>query len=338
MRSSRTCVAALAGTLLLGAASAQADPVDIRIAWITIGNPPPLLVAKKDLARHWGTTYNLDPIHFQGTPPIMTALAAGELELANLSFPSLGNAILNAGLSDLRIIGDEGQDGVPGYHSIEYMVLKDGPVKTIADLRGKVLATNSIGSAVDIGVRVMLKRHGLIANRDYTVIEGNFPNLPAMLLQRKVDLIVAVPPFSLDEHFRDQATTLFTQKDAMGKSQLAVWTARQGFLAKNRAAVVDFFEDYLRIMRWYLDPANRTEMLQLVSGIFKVPVAQLDKSTFNVNDVYYDRNGMPDMKALQTDVDAAADLGFLKDHIDLAKYTDLSLMEEAVKRVGAVKP
>lgn len=316
---------------------AQAEPVTIRIAWITIGNPPPILEAKKDLAQHWGKSYAVEPMHFQGTPPIMTALAAGEVDIANLSFPSLGNAILNAGLDDLRVIGDEGQDGVPGYHSIEYLVLKDGPIKTVDDLKGKVLATNIIGSATDIGVRVMLKRHGLLANRDYTVIEGAFPNMPSLLLQQKADLVDGVPPFSLDPKFRDQTRTLFTQKDAIGKSQLAVWTARTPFIAKNRAALVDFFADYLRIMRWYLDPANRPQMLQIVSGVFKVPVERLDKSTYNANDVYFDRNGLPDMKALQSDVDAAADLGFLKKRIDLSPYTDLSVIEDALKRVGTVK-
>lgn len=329
--------AALVAAFCLGTGVGRAEPVKIRMAWITIGNPPPILEAKKDLAQHWGTSYTVEPIHFQGTPPIMTALAAGELEIANLSFPSLGNAILNAGLSDLKIIGDEGQDGVAGYHSIEYMVLKDGPIKSIADLKGKVVATNIIGSAVDIGVRAMLKKDGLVATRDYSIIEAAFPNQPSMLLQQKAALIVGVPPFSLDEKFRAQTRTLFTQKDAMGKSQLAVWTAREPFLAKNRAALVDFFSDYLRIMRWYLDPANRPQMLEIVAGVFKVPVERLDKSTYNENDVYFDRNGMPDMKALQADVDLAADFGFLKERVDLAKYTDLSIMEDAVKRVGTAK-
>jgi NitT/TauT family transport system substrate-binding protein len=337
MRLWRIIGAALVAALCVGSGIARAEPIRIRIAWITIGNPPPILEAKKDLAQHWGRSYTVEPIHFQGTPPIMTALAAGELEIANLSFPSLGNAILNAGLRDLKIIGDEGQDGVPGYHSIEYMALKDGPVKNIDDLRGQVVATNIIGSAVDIGVRAMLKQHGLAATRDYSVIEAAFPNMPSMLLQQKAALIVGVPPFSLDEKFRAQTRTLFTQKDAMGKSQLAVWTARAPFLQKNRAALVDFFADYLRIMRWYLDPANRPQMLQIVAGVFKVPVERLEKSTYNENDVYFDRNGMPDMKALQADVDLAADFGFLKEHVDLARYSDLSIMEDAVKRVGAAK-
>ena len=73
------------------------------------------------------------------------------------------------------------------------------------------------------------------------------------------------------------------------------------------------------------------------AGVFKVPVERLDKSTYNENDVYFDRNGMPDMKALQADVDLAADFGFLKERIDLTKYTDLSIMDEAMKRVGAAK-
>jgi len=46
-------------------AGARAESVKIRIAWITIGNPPPLLAAKKDLARHWGQSYDVDPSIFK---------------------------------------------------------------------------------------------------------------------------------------------------------------------------------------------------------------------------------------------------------------------------------
>jgi NitT/TauT family transport system substrate-binding protein len=328
----------LAGVLtVIGATSAVADPVAIRVAWVTIGNMPPLLEAKKDLARHWGVTYTAEAIHFQGTPPIITALAAGELELANLSYAALGNAFLNAGMSDLRIIGDDGQDGVPGHASIPFMVLKDGPIKTVEDLKGKVLGTNSIGSAVDIAARTMLKRHGLLEGRDYSVIEANFPNLPAMLLQGKTDLIVAVSPFYLEPRMVDNARTLFTQHDAMGDVELAVWTMRQGFIATNRAAVVDFFEDYLRILRWYQDPANRPEMLKIMSGIFKIPADALDRTSFNDNDIYLDPDGRPNMTALQHSLDVMVDLGFLKSPVIAARYTDLSMMQEADKRVGPAK-
>ena len=41
-------------------------------------------------------------------------------------------------MDDLRVISDEIQDGVAGHGTNEFMVLNDGPVKTVADLKGKV--------------------------------------------------------------------------------------------------------------------------------------------------------------------------------------------------------
>jgi hypothetical protein len=59
-------------------------------------------------------------------------------------------------------------------------------------------ATNSMGSAVDIGSRAMLKKHGLEDKRDYTVVEAPFPTMKAMLAQKKADLGTFVPPFAFD--------------------------------------------------------------------------------------------------------------------------------------------
>ena len=72
-------------------------------------------------------------------------------------------AIRNAGLSDLRVIADEAEDGIPDYYSQEYMVLADGPVKRPEDMKGRVMAINAGGSAVDIAQRTMLRRAELRA-------------------------------------------------------------------------------------------------------------------------------------------------------------------------------
>ena len=101
-------------------------------------------------------------------------------------------------LDDLRVISDEFQDGVEGYYTNEFYVLKDGPIQKPADLKGKVVATNAAGSAIDIGSRAMLKKAGLEDKRDYTVVEAPFPTMRAMLTDKKADLIPAVLPFSLD--------------------------------------------------------------------------------------------------------------------------------------------
>src|SRR5215471_15174315 len=70
--------------------------------------------------------------------------------VSDLPSPTLPVAIQNAGLSDLQVIADGFQDG-PRY-SNEFMVLTDGPVKKIEDMKGKVVASNAIGSGVDIAM------------------------------------------------------------------------------------------------------------------------------------------------------------------------------------------
>ena len=280
MRMLKLMIAGIAAVALLAPAAQSADPVKIRISWVApVTNWASIMLEKKDLAKHLGKSYTLEPVRFAGTPPMVTALANGELEVANLAYSTLAIAIQNAGMDDLRIIADEFRDGVPGYYSQEYMVLADGPIKKVEDLKGKVVMTNAAGSAVDIAMRAMLRKFGLEDKRDYTVVESPFPTMRAMLSEKKVDMIPAVVPFSYDPELRKIGRTLFVQRDAIGVTDMIVWTARKPFLDKNRAAMVDFMEDTLRITRWYPrseEPqgghGDRRPCHQAAAGAFRLAV------------------------------------------------------------------
>src|SRR5262249_40517151 len=314
------------------AASAQ-QPVKIRGSWVApVANWASILLEKKDLARHLGKSYEFEPVRYAGTPPMITAIANNELEVSNLAYSTLAIAVQNAGMDDIRVIADEFQDGVPGYYTQEYMVLADGPIKKPEDLKGKVVATNAAGSAVDVASRAMLRKFGLEDKRDYTVVEAQFPAMKAMLAEKKVDLIPAVLPFSLDPELRKISRTLFIQRDAIGVTQMIVWVARKPFIDKNRAALVDFMEDSLRIVRWYLDPKNHDEVIQIAGRVTKQPPERFDW-IFTKNDAYRDPNMLPDLAALQRNVDMTRDLGFVRGTVDVKKHTDLSLVEEAAKRL-----
>ena len=327
-----TAVAALLGAAALGTADA-ADMVTIRLSYVVpISDFPSLLVEKKDLAKHLDKSYRLEITRFAGTPPMINALAAGELDIANLAFPTLPIAIQNAGISDLKVISDGFQDGSAGHYSNEFMVLTDGPIKKVEDVKGRVVASNAIGSGVDIAMRAMLRKSGLEDKRDYTVIEAPFPTMRAMLAEKKADLVSAVLPFSLDPELRKIARPLFASKDSVGVSQFTMWTARQDFIAKNRAAMVDFMEDALRIMRWYLDPANHEQVLDICARITKQPRERFGWA-YTDKDYYRDRNLLPNLGALQRNVDLTRDLGFVKASFDIAQFADLSLVQEAAKRL-----
>ena len=324
--------AALLGAAMIGGARA-ADPVMIRLSYVVpISDLPSLLMEKKDLARHLDKSYRLEITRFAGTPPMINALAAGELDIADLAYPTLPVAIQNAGLGDLQVIADGFQDGPPGHYSNEFMVLTDGPIKKIEDVKGKVVATNAIGSGVDIAMRAMLHKSGLEDKRDYSVIEAPFPTMRAMLAEKKADLVSAVLPFALDPQLRAVARPLFASKDAVGISEFTMWTARKDFIAKNRAAMVDFMEDALRILRWYLDPANHEAAMDIFARVTKQPRERLGWA-YTGKDYYRDRNLLPDLAALQRNVDLTRELGFIKASFDVAKFSDLSLVQEAAKRL-----
>ena len=321
------------GSLGVGNLGAQAEPLKIRGAWVApLANLASVWLQKKDLAVHFGQSYVFEPVRYAGTPPMITAIANNELEIGNLAFSTLPIAIENAGLDDIRVISDDFQDGVEGYVSNDYQVLTDGPIKKVEDLKGKVVAINAAGAGVDIAMRAMLRKHGLEPNRDYTIIEAPFPGMKSMLMEKKTDLIAAVLPFMLDPELKKNAGSLFDMKAAIGRSQFVMWSARKPFIDAHRAAMVDFLEDSLRILHWYLDPKNHDAAAEIASQLTKQPPERFGW-IFNKNDYYRDPNLMPDLDALQKNVDMTHELGFARGSVDVKAHSDLSLIQEAANRL-----
>jgi len=330
----RKLILAVAAASIIATTAQAADPVKIRIGWVAMPSElQPVLFAKEGIARHNGKSYVMEAIHYKGTPLMVTAMATGDLEIAPLAFSAFATSILNAGMTDLRIIADEFQDGVGDYHTNLFLVRKDSPITRVEDLKGKIVASNAAGSAVDLAIRAMLKKHGLEAPRDYTIVEAGFPNLKDMLLEKKVDLIPSLPPFVFDPDLLAKSRVLFTRKDAVGLTETIIWCARSEFLQKNRAAMMDFMEDALRAVRWYIDPANHDEVVKILAKEMKMPPERLADWVFTKKDLYRDPNMLPNLGALQSSIDLMRDLGFLKSTLDVKQYDDLSFVREAATRV-----
>lgn len=328
----KAVLASLAVSVALTCA-ARAEPLLIRMSYVApVSNWAPFIVAKKDLARHWGRSYNMEAVRYQGTPEMIAALANGDLEIASLAYSTIGIAIANAGIGDLRIISDEFRDGVPGHFSTQFFVRRDSGIGKIADLKGKVLATNQIGAGVDIAMKAGLLKHGLVDKRDYTVIEAPLPVMPQLLVEKKADLVTAVMPFALSPVLNQIGSPLYDLTEGLGTSQFLMFAARKAYIDRNRAVLIDVMEDMLRIERWYLDPRNHADVRKVASDLVKLPPERFEW-LFTAKDYYRDPNMMPDLAALQRNVDLTAEMGFMNSRIDVKQYSDLSLVEEAAKRL-----
>ncbi len=324
----------VAALVLLSAVVASADPLALRIGWSDVPSSlTPILGVKPELAPHLGRSYTLDPIHFNGTAPMITALATGDLDIGEMAFGSFGLAIQNAHMSDIRVIADEMEDGVSGYLSIPYVVLKDGPIKTVADMKGHVAATNVIGSGTDIGMRTLLRQYGLEDRRDYSEIEVSYFSMRDALREGKADLIATVHSTVLDPELQAISRPLFYLRDAMGVTAILFRVARAPFIAKNRAALVDYFADETRALHWYLDPNNHDEAVRIVATFTKSTPEHFAPWLFTHQDIYRNPDNIPDLAALQSNLKTQKEAGFLTTDIDVQKFADMSIVEEAAKRV-----
>jgi NitT/TauT family transport system substrate-binding protein len=319
--------------LLLGGAAAHAAPLKLRIAWTSVpAQLTPVLLQRSDLLDHEGKSYTVEHVHFSEAAPVERWLAAGEIDIAALSPATLGVAIENAGLEDLRIVADGYQDGVGGSYSSEFMVRSDSPIWAIDDLQGKVAAIHAPGLA-STALHVLLSRRGLEDPRDYKTVVAPVPSMGAMLEDGRIDLAALVAPFAQRLAERGTGRRLFDLRAAIGPSQGLVYVARAAFLDRNRAALEDFLEDYLRALRWFLDPAHRDEAVAAVARFNHDAVGLYAGYLFSDGDYYRDRDARPNLAALQANLRLLRDEGLLATDIDLRRYTDLSFVDGAVARL-----
>jgi len=166
--------------LLLASTGAQAtDKLTLLLDWFINPDHAPLFVAKE---RGYFAAHGLDveiiaPADPNDPPKLV---AAGKADIAISYQPQL-HVHVAAGLPLTRF----GTLIATPLNTL--LVLKDGPVKSIADLKGRKVGY-SIGGFEDALLRAMLARHDLSLN-DITLVNVNFSLSPA-LLSGQVDAVI----------------------------------------------------------------------------------------------------------------------------------------------------
>jgi len=83
-------------------------------------------------------------------------------------------------------------------NTFPYTLISAPEIKDVAQLRGKKVAISRFGSATDVATRVALRKVGLNADRDVTVLQIGAQNARfAALKAGSVDAAVITPPFTL---------------------------------------------------------------------------------------------------------------------------------------------
>jgi ABC-type nitrate/sulfonate/bicarbonate transport system substrate-binding protein len=164
----------------------------LRIVFVSLSwnNQLPFRVAiAKNFFKDQGLT--LEPIFVRGGPIAITALVSG-----NVDFASIGGAQAairsNARGIDLQIIAS-----LSNYTN--YTLLGSKEVKSVEDLRGKIIGVTGAGAFSDFAIRIYLKRHNLDPDKDVTLRAIGGTALRAIALEKGV---ISAAPFSAEDTVR----------------------------------------------------------------------------------------------------------------------------------------
>jgi sulfonate transport system substrate-binding protein len=282
---------------------------------------------RENVLKHYGKVYTLDITYTRGSPEAAILLAAGQVELGSLSSPAFATTVAtNAIPNGIGIVADIYQDGQPGFATNTFFVVKDSPIKTVADLKGKKVAINAFGSAVDIVLRVALKRVGLDPQRDVQIVEVAFANIAPAIREGRVDCGVLVIPFLPGEAAKGDLRALFTGADTFGPSSVAFMVATNKFIDEHPDVLRAILDDYITGLSWYYDPVNREKAIEIVANFMKSSKEVLATYFVTSRDYYRDRDGCVSAAALQKPIDAMVENQLISQRVDGSKYLKMQYL------------
>jgi NitT/TauT family transport system substrate-binding protein len=305
--------------------TSDAPSVTVRLGFLTNVTHASALVGLKEgfFAKALGSAGTLQPTAFSTGTEETTALLAGQLDAAYVGPNPAINAWQKSGGTAIKIISGTATGGAS-------VVVTKG-ITSASQLRGKTLATPSLGNTQDVALRAWLKQNGLTTTATGggdVFVKPTTPNSAAVLEFKSGQIAGGSEPAPYDvEMVKDGGTVLYTEP---GVSTLLV--VAQSFLSARPAIVADLVKAQIQANDFIKsDPAAaeadvNAELAAYTGKPLKPSIiaASFAEITFT-ND--------PDASSLTTDASLAASLGLLKP-VTLTGIFDLGPLNQALAAAG----
>ena len=260
--SPRRRVARFTAALIAGliATPAAAEPLEVILDWFVNPDHAPLIVAKQaGMFEAAGLDVTLVEPADPNAPPKL--VAAGKADLAVTYQPQLHLQVAE-GLPLVRVAT------LVATPLNSLVVLKDGPIASIADLKGRKIGY-SVGGFEDALLGAMLERHGL-GLADVTLINVNFSLSPSLIAGQVDAVIGAFRNFELNQMdiVGRPGRAFFVEEEGVpAYDELIIVSRRQD---TNRKAIVTFVRTLERAVQYLLNHGQKSW------NLFKAYKAGLD--------------------------------------------------------------
>jgi ABC-type nitrate/sulfonate/bicarbonate transport system substrate-binding protein len=309
-------MAAWAACALTAATSAGAQQT-IRVGWTIPAEESKYWMMKRPAEfPELGKTYNIEWVQFQGTAPMTQALAAGALDCATQSPLALAQGAVNGNLRAYIVAQHVFEK--PGGFSVYWAVKDDSPIKTIADLKGKTMSINTLGSGIYGPMAILLKQNGVEPDKDIKLVEIGFSLSEDALRSGRVDSAVMNQPFAARMEAKGGTRKLFSLSEQQKNIVHILEACRAEFVDQNPDIAKAYVRDITLGMKKALE--NRDETLKVVNEVMKAPIPILETYLLKDNDFGRDPGAAPNFAAIQTMYDTFTETGMLPKKMDVAQF------------------
>ncbi len=305
--------------------TSAAPPVTVRLGFLTNITHASALVGLKEgfFAKALGSAGTLQATAFSTGTEETTALLAGQLDAAYVGPNPAINAWQKSGGTGIKIISGAATGGAS-------VVVAKG-ITSVSQLRGKTLATPSLGNTQDVALRYWLKQNGLTTTATGggdTFIKPTTPNSAAVLEFKSGQIAGGSEPAPYDvEMVSDGGTVLLSETGVT-----TVLVVAQSFLSAHPAIVADLVKaqiqanDFINSDPAAAEAAANAELAAYTGKPLKASIvaASFKEITFTDD---------PDASSLMTDAAQAISLGLLKP-VDLGAIFDLGPLNQALSAAG----
>ena len=258
-------LATLAAATLCGTASAQTIE-----AIVFAGNSAmPLYVAQdKGYFAREGLSVNVHPTPSSGFQ--MANLIAGKFHVAGTAIDNL--IAYQEGQGTAKVDREPDLVAFLGGSSIELALMAQPSIKSIADLRGKEFALDSLSTGFAFVLRRMLEKNGLGPN-DYTFVAvgGTRERLAALKSTKMAAALLSEP---LTTQAKNQGFSFLGEAvESVGRYQSGVQIANRAWARANEQAVIGYIRGFISGVEWIYNPANLDEAAKILAGRMKIPEA-----------------------------------------------------------------
>jgi ABC-type nitrate/sulfonate/bicarbonate transport system substrate-binding protein len=308
----------LGGTGTLPAMAAE--PVTLRLGYGGAAEEQVwLLIAKPELGKNHGKLYKLDATRFQSSDKRAQAFEADAIDLSQGSATGVIFAAAEGVTS--KIIASITKESKRGF-STAFYVPDESPIKSVPDLKGKIVGINGFSTAGHLWLKAALEKHSL-SDKDVTITPVPFPAMQEALRAGKVDIGEFPQPFAALLEKQAKVRKIFDAKYGVPfDEELIVIAGKDQFLKKNAEAIRGFLEDVKSATRYYLDKPKEARQLLIDAKMVRViPEVYLD-----MHDYYRDPSLQPDVEALTRMQEFQIKAGFQKKASDIKALVDASYL------------